>query len=134
MEKINITRKIVLKQLVTENFKKKAVSDLQSALKQAEVEMEHFDKQYRKMITEFTVKGLPQADELKAQYQAEKERKTAMKQQLSEQFKAAQKLELGSEIVHSIIDGPAEVKVGDNFDGLNRHEIVLEDGIVKEIR
>lgn len=134
MEKINITRKIVLKQLVTENFKKKAVSELQGSLKQIEVEMDHFDKQYRKMITEFTVKGLPQADELKAQYQAEKERKNALKQQLSEQFKAAQALELGSEIVHSIIDGPAEVNVGDNFDQLNRHEILLEDGIVKEIR
>jgi hypothetical protein len=60
MDSINIIRKIVIKQVVTEEFKKTAVSDLQNALKQAETEMEDFEKKYRKMITEFTVKNLPQ--------------------------------------------------------------------------
>ena len=48
MDSINITRKIVIKQVVTEEFKKVAVSDLQNALKQAEIEMEDFEKKYRK--------------------------------------------------------------------------------------
>jgi F0F1-type ATP synthase membrane subunit b/b' len=134
MDSINITRKIVIKQLVTEEFKKTAVADLQNALKQAETEMDDFEKKYRKMITEFTVKNLPQVDELRAQFEAEKERKSILKNQLSEQFKAAMKLEIGSEIVQAVIDGPYELKVGDDFNKVNRQEIVIKDGIVQEIR
>ncbi len=134
MDSINITCKIVIKQLVTEEFKKTAVADLQNALKQAETEMDDFEKKYRKMITEFTVKNLPQVDELRAQFEAEKERKSILKNQLSEQFKAAMKLEIGSEIVQAVIDGPYELKVGDDFNKVNRQEIVIKDGIVQEIR
>ena len=134
MESINIIRKIVIKQVVTEEFKKTAVSDLQNALKQAETEMDDFEKKYRKMITEFTVKNLPQVDELRAQFEAEKERKGLLKNQLSEQFKAAMKLEIGSEIVQAVIDGPYELKVGDDFNKVNRQEIVVKNGIVQEIR
>ena len=134
MDSINIIRKIVIKQVVTEEFKKTAVSDLQNALKQAETEMEDFEKKYRKMITEFTVKNLPQVDELRAQFEAEKERKGLLKNQLSEQFKAAMKLEIGSEIVQAVIDGPYELKVGDDFNKVNRQEIVVNNGIVQEIR
>ena len=107
---------------------------MQNALKQAETEMDDFEKKYRKMITEFTVKNLPQVDELRAQFEAEKERKSILKNQLSEQFKAAMKLEIGSEIVQAVIDGPYELKVGDDFNKVNRQEIVIKDGIVQEIR
>ncbi len=134
MDSINITRKIVIKQVVTEEFKKVAVSDLQNALKQAEIEMEDFEKKYRKMITEFTVKNLPQVDELRAQFEAEKERKGMLKNQLSEQFKAAMKLEIGNEIVQAVIDGPYELKIGDDFNKVNRQEVVIKNGIVQEIR
>ena len=116
MDSINITCKIVIKQLVTEEFKKTAVADLQNALKQAETEMDDFEKKYRKMITEFTVKNLPQVDELRAQFEAEKERKSILKNQLSEQFKAAMKLEIGSEIVQAVIDGPyAAILLSHNY-------------------
>ncbi len=134
MESINIMRKLVIKQVVTENFKKQAVSELQTALKQAESEMDDFEKKYRKMITEFTVKNLPQVDQVRAQFEAEKERRGILKEQLSEQFKAAMKLDIGSEIVQAVIDGPYELKIGDNFDQINRQEIVISDGIVQEIR
>lgn len=134
MDVISIKRKIVVKQIVTEDFKKKALAELQNALKQTEVEMDDFERQYRKMITEFTIKNLPQADELKAQFESEKQRKVMLKSQLSEQFNAASKLEVGSEIVQSIIEGPYDLKIGDNFDQINRQEIVIKDGIVVEIR
>ena len=134
MDSINIMRKIVIKQVVTEDFKKQAVSELQSALKQADVEMDDFEKKYRKMITEFTIKNIPQVDELKAQFEAEKERKSILKAQLAEKFKAATNLTLNTEIVQAIIDGPYELKIGDDFNKVNRQEIVISDGIVKEIR
>ncbi len=134
MEFITIQRKLVVKQIVTEDFKKQAMAELQNALKQAEVEMDDFEKKYRKMITEFTIKNLPQADELKAQFESEKQRKAALKHQLSEQFTAASKLELNTEIVQSVIEGPYDLKLGDNFDKINRQEIIIKDGLVVEIR
>lgn len=134
LESINIIRKIAIKQVVTEEFKKTAIADLQNALKQAEVEIEDFEKKYRKMITEFTIKNLPQVDELKAQFEAEKERKRILKAQLTDQFNAAMKLEISSEIVQAVIEGPYELKIGEDFNKINRQEIIIKNGIVQEIR
>ncbi|KJS81241.1 MAG: hypothetical protein JM58_17540 [Peptococcaceae bacterium BICA1-8] len=134
MEKINVMRTIVVKQIVTENFQKKAALEIQEALKKVEVDIENFDKQTKKTITELTLKGHPQINQIKQQIDTEKEKLTSYKQQLLDQLKIISKLNLDEEIVQGTVDGPMEIKVGDNFDGLNRVEVVLKDGIVMEIR
>ncbi|KJS18927.1 MAG: hypothetical protein VR72_20795 [Clostridiaceae bacterium BRH_c20a] len=134
MEKINVMRTIVVKQVVTENFQKKAAIEVQEALKKVETDMENFDKQTRKTITELTLKGHPQINQIKQQIDTEKEKLTSYKQQLLERLKIISKLNLNEEITQGTVDGPMEIKVGDNFDGLNRVEIVLKDGVVMEIR
>jgi len=55
-------------------------------------------------------------------------------QQLLERLKLISKLNLDEEVVQGTVDGPMDIKVGDNFDGLNKVEIVLKDGVVIEIR
>ena len=131
---ITIMRKIVVKQIVTEEFKKKARAEVQELLKKIEDEMEIFEKEAKKTITEVTLKGHPQALEIKAEIEAEREKRIAYKKQMLNRLKSISKVEIGEEIVQGTIDGPLEVKVGDNFDKLNRVEMVLKDGEIIEIR
>jgi len=134
MEKITVMRTIAVKQVVTENFKKKAAAEIQEALKKVEADIERFDKQTKKTITELTLKGHPQINQIKQQVEAEKEKLNVYKQELLERLKLISKLNLDEEVVQGTIDGPMDIKVGDNFDGLNKVEIVLKDGVVVEIR
>jgi len=57
MEKITVMRTIAVKQVVTENFKKKAALEIQEALKKVELDIENFDKQTKKTITELRRSG-----------------------------------------------------------------------------
>jgi len=134
MENITVMRTITVKHVVTENFQKKAALEVQDALKKVESDMESFDKQTKKTITELTLKGHPQINKIKQQVETEKEKLTSYKQQLLDRLKVISKLNLDEEIVQGTVDGPMEIKVGDNFDILNKVEIVLKDGVVMEIR
>jgi len=134
MEKITVMRTIAVKQIVTENFKKKAAFEIQEALKKVEADIENFDKQTKKTITELTLKGHPQINQIKQQVETEKEKLNSYKQELLERLKIISKLNLDEEVVQGTIDGPMDIKVGDNFDSLGKVEIVLKDGVVVEIR
>ncbi|MFZ5943761.1 MAG: YlqD family protein [Bacillota bacterium] len=134
MENIKIMRTIVIKQVVTENFKIKAAAEIQDALKKVETDIENFDKQTKKSITELTLKGHPQINQIKQQIEVEREKLNTYKQQLLEKLKVISKINLNEEVVQGTIDGPVELKLGDNFNTLSKAEIVLKDGILIEIR
>lgn len=134
MEKITIMRTITVKQVVTENFKKKAALEIQEALKKVELDIDNFDKQTKKTITELTLKGYSQINQVKQQVETEKEKLNSYKQQLLERLKLISKLNLDEEVVQGTVDGPMDITVGDNFDGLNKVEVILKDGVVVEIR
>lgn len=134
MEKITVMRTIKVKQVVTDEFKKKAALEVQDALKKVEADIEAFDKQTKKTITELTLKGHPQLNQIKQQVEGEKGKLNAYKQQLLEQVKAISKFNLGEEVVQGTIEGPMEIKVGDTFEDLSKVEIVIKDGVIVEIR
>lgn len=134
MEKISVMRTITVKHIVTEGFKKKAALEIQEALKKVDMDLENFDKQTKRTITELTLKGHPQINQIKQQVEVEREKLNSYKQQLLERLKIISKLNINEEVIQGTVDGPMEIKVGDSFDGLNKVEIVLKDGVVVEIR
>ena len=134
MEKITLMRTITIKQVVTENFKQKAALEIQEALKKVELDTENYDKQTKKTITELTLKGHPQINEIKQKVEEERGKLIAYKQQLLDRLKLISQLVLDEEVVQGTVDGPVEIKVGDNFESLNRIEILHKDGIVLEIK
>ena len=48
MSKINIMRTVVVKQVVTEDYKKKAAAKIQETLKKLEADLDVFDKNAKK--------------------------------------------------------------------------------------
>lgn len=134
MDKITIMRKIVVKQIVTEDSKKKAAFEIQEAIKKVEQDIDNFEKDTKKTVTELTLKGHPQIEQVKRQVAVEKEKLSSYKNQLLERLKVISKLNIGDEIVQGNIESPVEVKIGDDFEKLNQTEMVLKDGVVVEIR
>jgi hypothetical protein len=134
MEKIEIKRKIFVKAIVTEDFKKGLINELQEGINKLEAELKFIEQRAKKALTELTLKGSPQVAAVKEQIEYEKMQREEAREKMSEQIKFISTLELGKEVVQGEIEGPAIVQVGDNWDEVMHREIVLEDGIIVAIR
>jgi hypothetical protein len=129
-----IDRKIKLKTIVTEEFKKQLHQEIKDGVKQIDAEINYLDQKYKKIITELTIKASPQAQGLREQLEWEKKKREETKAGLLEQTKKLNDLEEGTEVIQGEINGPVELKIGDNWDKINSREIVVKDGIIVEIR
>lgn len=129
-----INRRIVLKAIVTQQFKDALTREIQESLQQLDAEIGFLEQRVKKTITELTIKASPQAQLLKEQFAWEKRKREESKAGLLEQIKKVNTLELGTEVVQGELTGPVEIKIGDKWDDLNSKEIVIKDGIVIAIR
>ncbi|HHY06635.1 MAG TPA: hypothetical protein GX532_06665 [Clostridia bacterium] len=134
MEKLIINRKITIKVRVTDAFKKQVIQELQAGIKKVEAELKFLDQRAKKMITELTLKASPQVAAVREQLEYEKRKREETRAAMAEQIKIIGTLELGREVVQGEIEGPLEIKVGDNWQEIMQREIVLEDGQIIAIR
>ena len=69
------------------------------------------------------------------QLDEEKGRMAAAKADLNNKIEEAKKLKIGSEFVQGPLEGPVNVKVGDNlYKKIGAVEIIVKDGVIKDIR
>jgi len=134
MDKLIINRKISMKAKVTEGFKIQISQELQDGMNKLDAELKFLEQRAKKLITELTLKGSPQVASVREQLEYEKQKREEAKKTMSEQLKIVGNLEMGKEVLQEEIEGPIEVKVGDNWLELMKREIVIEDGIIVEIR
>ena len=99
-----------------------------------DAELKFLEQRAKKLITELTLKGSPQVASVREQLEYEKQKREEAKKAMSEQIKMVGNLEMGQEVLQEEILGPVEVKVGDNWVELMNREIVIEDGLIVEIR
>lgn len=129
-----INRKIRVKAIVTPMFKERLREEITEGLQKLETEISFLEHRTKKTVTELTLKGSPQAQAVKEQLDWEKKKREDACAGLREQLKAISELEEGIEVVQGEIEGPYELKIGDNWDAIFEQEIVVKDGIVVEIR
>lgn len=129
-----IERKIKVKVIVTEAFKKQLLQDVQAGIQQLDTEISYFEQRYKKVLTELTIKASMQAQGMKEQIEWEKKKREDTKAGFLEQMKKISTLEEGIEVAQGEVSGPAELKVGDQWEKIMNREIVLKDGIIVEIR
>ncbi|MGI6144815.1 MAG: hypothetical protein GX092_05640 [Clostridia bacterium] len=134
MDKLIINRKILVKAKVTEQFKNQVRQELQEGMNKLDAELKFLEQRAKKLITELTLKGSPQVASVREQLEYEKQKREEAKKAMSEQIKMVGNLEMGQEVLQEEILGPVEVKVGDNWVELMNREIVIEDGLIVEIR
>lgn len=134
MDNLVINRKITIKALVTEGFKKQLTFELQEGMNKLDAELKFIEQRAKKIITELTLKASPQVASIKEQLEYERQKREEARKTMVEQMKAVEALENGKEVIQEQIEGPVEVKVGDNWVDLLSREIVLEDGKIVAIR
>lgn len=134
MKKLTINRKITVKAIVTDDFKKSLLQELQNGINKLEAELKFIEQRAKKTITELTLKASPQVGVVREQFEYEQQKREETKAAMAEQIKIIRTLENGKEIIQGEIEGPLEIKVGDNWDELMQREIVVQDGLIVAIR
>jgi len=134
MEKIIVNRKIFVKVKVTDEFKKLFTQEMQNGINKLDAELSFLEQRAKKVITELTIKGSSQVSAVREQLEFEKQKREETKANFIEQIRVASTLENGKEVVRGELEGPIEVKIGDNWEEKIQREIVIEDGVVIEIR
>lgn len=134
MEKLTINRKIIVKARVTEGFKEQLIQELQEGMNKLDAELKFLEQRAKKIITELTIKASPQVVSVREQLEYEKQKREEARKAMAEQMKMVGTLENGKEVIQEELEGPIEVKVGDNWFDLRQREIVVEDGLIVAIR
>lgn len=134
MEELQILGKVAFKQIVTPGYKQKAAAEIQKQIDEIDEQLAEYDKKMSKTMTELTLKAHPQTEAIRAQLNAEREKINIYKDSFTKALAAVDDLVDGSEVDAGDGEFLTAVKVGDAFSGATAYELVIEDGIVKEIR
>ncbi|NPV71208.1 MAG: hypothetical protein HPY55_11300 [Firmicutes bacterium] len=131
---ITVSRPVQIRAKVTEGLKKRLASELQEALRRIDLEVQQIDLQVKKASAEIEKGGPQQVQGLKQHLELERQKRVERKSALLEKLKEIARLETGSEVVQGTVEGFATVSVGDRWEDVAQASIVLEDGVVVEIR
>ena len=135
MAGITIRRSIEVVAIVTEQFKQELKEELQSAAEEAQRHTDQMELQGRRLLADLQRIDLTQAMNARRQFEVERRRADAVKQEIQRQLEDAEKLELGSEYPRGTIEGVTEINEGDDFvKKMTGSQIVVKDGVIVGIR
>lgn len=130
-----IHRKVIVKTIVTEQFKVELLARLRRAQREVELSRQALELQGRKYLTELQGKDPTRADSFRQKLERQLQKRDELNAKLTAEIAAAEALEFESEYRQTDVDGLVEVQVGDNLnDKLGAAEIVARDGVIVEIR
>lgn len=130
---LTITRPVLVKNRVTNLYKKTVALELQQAAAKLEMELQQLEFQSRKLV-EIAKKNPSGAEIHRGQLEQEKQKRLDTRQKLLDKIKEIAKLANGSEVLQGKVESIVEVNVGDDWNHLMNVEIIIEDGKVAEIR
>ena len=130
---LTITRPVLVKTRVTDQYKKLLAVELQQTVARLEMELQQLEFQSRKLL-ELTKKNPSDAEAAFTQLEQEKQKRLDTRIKLLDKIKEVCKLVNGSEVVQGKVESFVQVQIGDDWNKTMNAEIVLEDGKVVEIR
>lgn len=134
---LSLRRQVIIKAIVTDQFKGAATSELQQALAQVDEQFQQLEFQAKRAISENEKKGATpdQIGGLRAQIEEDRQRLLAAKNDLVQKLQIIGQLEIDQEFPQGNVENFVEVGVGDNlYAKLSPPEVVVKDGVVVEIR
>ncbi len=130
-----LKRKITVKAIVTEEYKSRLIAQLEQALRKVELSLQQLDFHGRRYLSETDNADPAQTAAVRERLGRQKKRQEQIRGSLSERLSLVRQLEIGSEHTHAVLEGFADVSLGDNLAGkLEAAEIVLRDDIIVEMR
>lgn len=136
MAGITIFRQIIIKELVTEESKRKNIEIINQELSQInEILIEH-DEKKNKALTEVSLRGADQVqvDKFRQQFNSEAAHYHTKRDELLVRISNENELVVGEENVIGTVEGPFELKVGQSLNEATGTEIIIKDGVIAEIK
>ena len=134
MECLTLIRPVLVKVKVTENYKKTATAELQEAVHRIDMELQRLAYQEKRLMADLEKKNPSGAPAVRDQVQNERFRLEENRRKLFDRLKEIGALALGAEVIYGKMESPVEVRVGDLWKHVLNTEIILQDGIITEIR
>lgn len=133
MSKTLVKRSILLKAVVDDTLKNDLLKQLQDNQKKIDLEIERLNYQINKLLIESPM-DIRESMAIRKKVEEEKRDGELLKDQILNKIKEVNSLDLGSIYPIGVIEGLAELKVGDNlWDKVNNCEIIIKEGIIEEI-
>ncbi|MGQ9523658.1 MAG: YlqD family protein [Armatimonadota bacterium] len=130
---MRVKRDIVVTAIVTEKLKEQLRQEVQASLDRVDASQQELESRSRRFMLQ-----LPSADMVSAvrqQVEAELRRHETLRRELRERQEEISALKLGDRITYTTLEGEVDVQVGDNLlDKISKAEIVIEDGVILEIK
>jgi len=134
MEAIHLIRPVLVKVKVTEAYKRAAAAEVQETLQRVELELQHLDFQEKRLGSELEKKNPQGFAVARQRLDQERSQRKENCQKLLDRLRGIGQLAPGTEILFSKMESPVELKLGDKWSKVLGAEIIIQDGIVIEIR
>ncbi len=139
---LSIKRNVTIKAIVTSRLKEEMMAQLQGFLSQADRQLEQLEFQGKRAIAEIERTNLKplgpdaknQIEGIRGQVNEQKNQLLQQKNQYLQQLSQVTTWEMSQEVVQGQVESYFDIQEGDNLVSKMNIEVVLEDGIVKEIR
>lgn len=127
-----VKRPVILKNIVTKEFKDRLVDELGQALDQIDRWFEQEEFQSRRLISEAEKQG--NSDVVRKELNIERDRQGQIRLDLKRKLDEIIQLDIGSVFTSGTYDAPVKIEVGDNIRSkLAQAEIIVKDGIVVQV-
>ena len=136
MSVLQIKQNIVVKVIVTEQFKNEYKQELSRQLSSVEIKAKEFKSSLARVVIENAgVGNSSYIESLKVRIEEERMLQEAIASELRDRIKEVDGLAIDSVYPYTILEGLVEVKEGDNLmRKASAAEVVLKDGIVVSIK
>lgn len=129
-----VKRPVILKNIVTSDFKTQLTEELQSAIRQVERWLEQEEFQSRRLIAEAQKLNPRRVEQIREETAQERENQVQALINLRHQLELIKLLENDELFVSGTYDAPVKIEVGDNIrTKLSQVEIIVKDGVVIQI-
>jgi len=127
-----VKRPVILKNIVTKEFKDRLVDELGQALDQIDRWFEQEEFQSRRLISEAEKQG--NSDVVRKELNIERDRQGQIRLDLKRKLDEIIQLDIGSVFTSGTYDAPVKIEVGDNMRSkLAQAEIIVKDGVVVQV-
>lgn len=134
MAEIQLNRKILIKSIVTEDFKNSFINQLKHIQTEINANIEKIKTEESRLL----ISGNLNPSDLSAfrsKLGKERESQEIAKQEVEDKIKEIDKLEIGSIYPYTTLDSVVTVREGDNlFEKINHGEVLVRDGIIVSIK
>lgn len=132
---VEIKRPVVVKVIMTDEFRKQIVSEARETISRLDENIIAIEGQGNDAIKNVESQDPQQALEMKRQMEEDKCRLAQMKAELEWKIKEVENVDNGAELPYRVLEGPVLLSVGDDIlEKLTKTEVVIKDWKVVEIR